>query len=107
MDDWLQVTPQGTPVSSWRDVPVMPGAIAGEDYEGMYLYTTATRPAEVQRYYEGEMPQLGWELFAIGQGDRDVVDYDPMLFFKRDSEFATITLLVHPTSDLTYVLLYR
>jgi len=107
LEEWL-IPPQGTPVAEWHGIPIMPQAIAGEEREGLYVYTTKVKPAEVQRYYEQAMPRLGWELFAVGQGDRSKIDYDPMLFFKRnnETEAGTVFLMVSPADNLTYVMLH-
>ncbi len=52
----------GTPLSEWKSVPVMPGAIAGrEDSSGAYTFTIAASPVEVANYYDGELTNLGFQ----------------------------------------------
>ncbi len=52
----------GTPISEWKSIPVMPGAIAGsEDSSGTYTFTTAAAPVEVANYYDRELTKLGFQ----------------------------------------------
>jgi hypothetical protein len=57
--------PQGTPISEWKGIPVMPQATAGEEFaEGsIYSYKVDASIEEVQQYYKTELEQLGWQSF--------------------------------------------
>ncbi len=87
----------------WRSIPVLPEAIAGDEQESEYSYTTQIEPAKVQDYYEKRMAQLGWELWAAAEGDD--IDYKPLMFFKKNDQVVTVALIVNPDTNLTYVLL--
>ncbi len=54
--------PSGTPLADWNGIPIMPGAIAGEDAGGAYQFTTAADPADVVAFYEAELANLGFKV---------------------------------------------
>ncbi|MBN1979569.1 MAG: hypothetical protein JW918_19405 [Anaerolineae bacterium] len=99
--DGLLPEPRGEPVSEWMGIPVMAEAIAGEEIRGMYAYTVAVGPKEVETYYIEVMPMFGWTLFAVGEVEGK--DYSPFLMFQKGEEVASVMLAVKPSSDLTYV----
>src|ERR1700752_3482099 len=44
--------PQGTPVESWNDIPIMPEATSGQEFdEKTYSFKTDATVQEVQNYY--------------------------------------------------------
>jgi hypothetical protein len=53
--------PQGTPVSEWQGIPIMPGAIAGDGDEGFYRFITKASQDEVRDYYIKTMPKYWWK----------------------------------------------
>jgi hypothetical protein len=80
----------------------MPSAIAGDGDSSGYAFTIQASPEDVQHFYENEMPKLGWNLFASGQGTTDAL----MLMFMKGSDLLTISII--PQSDgLIYVLLVK
>lgn len=54
--------PSGTPLAEWNGIPIMPGAIAGEDVGGAYQYTIVADLAEITAFYETEFSRLGFEV---------------------------------------------
>jgi hypothetical protein len=77
--------PQGAPLSTWRDIPIMPQATAGQELEGMYSFKTNSSAQEVRAYYEAELPKLGWSsLFS----STDM----PFLVYSKDNATLTVTL---------------
>lgn len=52
--------PQGTPVSEWQGIPIMPDAIAGDGGETFYKFITKVSQDEVRDYYIETMPKYGW-----------------------------------------------
>ncbi|HXQ36086.1 MAG TPA: hypothetical protein VN843_18875 [Anaerolineales bacterium] len=53
--------PQGTPVESWNDIPIMPEATSGQEFdEKTYSFKTDATVQEVQNYYSEQLPGLGW-----------------------------------------------
>ena len=52
--------PVGTPLQSWHDVPVMPQATAGQEFNvHVYSYVDAATLSEAQQYYAGKLAALG------------------------------------------------
>lgn len=95
-------TPAGTPAKEWKGIPIMPGAIAGSDDGNTYSFTIKSSVDEIQKFYEKEMAKLGWNAFAVGQGQTQTA----LLMFMKDSETLTLTFL--PQSDGTvYVMLVK
>jgi hypothetical protein len=95
-------TPAGTPAKEWKNIPIMPGAIAGADDGNTYSFTIKSSVDEIQKFYEKEMAKLGWKAFAVGQGQTQTA----LLMFIKDSETLTLTFL--PQSDGTiYVMLVK
>jgi hypothetical protein len=54
--------PQGTPVQEWRGIPIMPQAIAGEEFSesNTYSFKANVTAQEVQEFYSNELTALGW-----------------------------------------------
>jgi hypothetical protein len=98
---WVLPEPRGEPVAEWKGIPVMAEAIAGEEVEGVYIYTIAVGPKDVETYYIEVMPMFGWELFAVGEVESK--DYYPFLMFQKGEEVVSVMLMERPGSDLTYV----
>jgi len=93
--------PSGKPVTSWKDIPVIPDAIAGEEKEGGYSYTTKATSEQVQDYYNSEMLKKGWEFFATGKGETGSL----LLMYQKDGK--TTTVSIFEQGDLTIVLLIQ
>lgn len=59
--------PAGEPVASWRDIPVMPGAIHGDAYNAKYYYggderysfTIQATQDEILNYYVSALTKIG------------------------------------------------
>ena len=52
--------PVGTPVKTWRNVPVMPQATAGQEYPPfVYSYTATATLDQARQYYAALAPSLG------------------------------------------------
>ena len=59
--------PTGTPADTWNEIPVMPGALTGGDRAGGgYAFTIQTGEAEVIVYYDKELANRGWSIYARG-----------------------------------------
>ena len=82
--------PQGTPVSEWNDIPVMPQATAGQEFKesNTYSYNVDASVKEVQDYYKAELEKLGWtSSFNMPGNDTVAVE-----LFQKDSSFLTVTI---------------
>lgn len=94
--------PTGEPLSAWKDIPVMPGAIAGDEINQAYTFVVDASVEDVAAFYEKKLPELGWEKFATGQGQSGAL----MLIFAKDSDMLTITILPQEEGR-TYVMLVK
>lgn len=93
--------PQGTPVQVWREIPIMPQATAGQEFDGgNYSFKVNVTSKEVQDYYNAELPKLGWaEFSAPVQGDTVV------MIFSKGSNILTINITSSETETLVWLLL--
>lgn len=91
--------PQGTPVQVWREIPIMPQATAGQEFDGeTYSFKVNATSQEVQDFYTAELPKLGWEALSMPtQGDA------MLMVFSKGSNILTIT--VAPAQSEMVVLL--
>ncbi|HET9905124.1 MAG TPA: hypothetical protein VFQ23_00740 [Anaerolineales bacterium] len=91
--------PQGTPVEVWREIPIMPQATAGQEFDGeTYSFKVNATSTEVQDYYNAELPKLGWEALSMPtQGDAT------LMVFSKGNNILTIT--VAPNQSEIVVLL--
>lgn len=57
------VMPSAVPVAEWEGIPIMPGAIAGEEVAGGvgYEFSIQATVDEITAYYETELAGLGYE----------------------------------------------
>lgn len=56
--------PSAVPVAEWEGIPIMPGAIAGEELAGGegYQFSIQSSVDEITTYYETELAALGYEV---------------------------------------------
>ena len=52
---------EGTPVPEWKKIPVMVGALAGDESSTNYAYTINATQSAFSVFYAHEMPKLGWD----------------------------------------------
>jgi hypothetical protein len=81
--------PQGTPVSEWQGIPIMPQAVTGQEFnDSTYSFKVDVTPKEVQEYYTGELTSLGWsQTFDMpGSGNGAI------MVLSKDSHLLTITI---------------
>lgn len=93
------LVPEGQSASKWNGIPIMPGAIAGEGDEESYVFTIEASAKQVQEYYELELDRLGWQPFAQGDGDSEVMF--------MNNEGSTITISIISKGDRSLVLLVK
>ena len=93
--------PQGAPVSEWNEIPIMPQATAGQEFNqnNMYSFKADVTAPEVQDFYHEKLAALGWtESFIFPGGSEGGV----MVFQKEDS---ILTITITSVEDATVVLL--
>jgi hypothetical protein len=61
VDDMLN--PQGTPLKTWKDIPVMPQATAGQEFakDNTYSFKVKADVEEVYDFYKEKLTALGWD----------------------------------------------
>lgn len=100
----IPLTPMALPgekaLNEWRGFPILPGALAGQEYEQSYVFTTHTWPSSVKRFYKNEMTELGWSVEVRHDG----TNY--LLLLGRGEEFASIAITLHP-DQVTLVILSK
>src|SRR6266542_6231746 len=53
--------PQGTPVETWKDIPIMPQATAGQEFNhSTYSFKINDNDKAVQDFYKDKLTTLGW-----------------------------------------------
>lgn len=82
--------PQGTPVSEWNDIPVMPQATAGQEFPDAktYSFKVDATVKEAQDFYDAELEKLGWSTFFNMPADAN----GSVLVFQKDDKILTITI---------------
>jgi hypothetical protein len=94
------LNPTGTPVSQWNNVPVMPQATAGQEFnKNTYSYKASGITAtDVQTFYTDQLKTLGWSstFSALGGSDNGT------MLFTKDTSVLSITVT---TSDKDVVVL--
>ena len=81
--------PEGTPVEVWNDVPIMPQATAGQEFDkSVYSFKANATLKEAQDFYDARLSDLGWnQPFSMpSEGDGAI------MVFQRDSSVLTITI---------------
>ena len=94
--------PSGKPSSEWAGIPIMPNALAGEGDSSGYSFTIDASLDEIQKFYETELPKLGWNVFASGLGTTDAV----ILMFMKDADILSVSIIPQPDGTM-YVLLVK
>jgi len=93
--------PQGTPVQEWRGIPIMPQAIAGEEFSetNTYSFKANVTAQEVQDFYSNELTALGW----TQPFDVPLEAEGGLLIFQKDN--SGLMILVTPSEGSVIVLL--
>lgn len=54
--------PEGNPAQEWRGIPIMPEAVAGQEFpiNNAYSFRAQVTAQEVQAFYDKRLIQLGW-----------------------------------------------
>jgi hypothetical protein len=83
------LAPTGQPVNEWNGIPIMSGALAGEEKDGVYRFTTPASPEEIEVFYNRELSQRGWELAGTKEGNAGAV----LLIFSNADDTVSISIL--------------
>ncbi|MFC1879820.1 hypothetical protein ACFLZW_07905 [Chloroflexota bacterium] len=83
--------PEDPPLSEWKGIQIMPGAIAGKvSDDSSYYYTVDAAADEIVAFYKRVMSNNGWSL--LGGTDPQETDYLVMLMFIKDVQVRTINI---------------
>jgi hypothetical protein len=95
--------PSGDPLTNWNNIPIMPSAINGEELDlEAYAFTVVASMEEIQDFYDYQLPKIGFEPFAVGQG----APGKALLIFMGDSGMLTLSILiVDEEASLYYVMI--
>ena len=93
--------PQGNPAQEWRGIPIMPEAIAGQEFavNNAYSFTVQASAQDVQAFYDERLTQLGWSQPFESPFDEN----SGMMTFRKERSSLAIT--VTPSEDYMVVLL--
>lgn len=77
--------PQGVPVATWKEIPIMPEAVAGAESQGMYSFRVNASLKQVHDFYAAALPPLGWSGLFAGQEL-------PIEVYSNENQVLTITI---------------
>ena len=94
--------PQGTPVSEWNGIPIMPQATAGQEFDSStYSFKVGVTPKEVQDFYNAELTELGWNQPFNIPGESDTA----IMVFQKDDQTVTITITTFEGATVVLLIL--
>lgn len=101
--------PGSTTISTWKGLPIIPGASEGKEGIGAYgagayyVYTANADVADVKRFYQDQMQSARWELLSVGDVSVRGTDIGKAysLLFAKSGDLVTIS--VFTKDDMTYV----
>jgi len=81
--------PQGTPVSEWNGIPVMPQATVGQEFADTHTYSFKVNATvqEAQDFYKTQLTGLGWSSFFNMPGGES----GGAQIFQKDDSVLTVT----------------
>jgi hypothetical protein len=84
------INPTGAPVSQWNDIPVMPQATAGQEFnKNTYSFkASGVTEADVQTFYNDKLKAAGWTSPFSAQGGSN----GGIMLFTKDSSVLSITV---------------
>ena len=98
------LNPTGTPVSQWNDIPVMPQATAGQEFnKNTYSYkASGVTETDVQTFYNDKLKAAGWSSPFSAQGGSQ----GGIMLFTKDLSVLSITVTT-VDQDLVVLLLMQ
>src|SRR6266496_3968054 len=84
------INPQGTPVSEWKGIPIMPHLTDGQEFTDTHTYSFKVDATvkEAQDFYKTELPKLGWSSsFSMPSVGNVSIEA-----FQKDSDVLTVTI---------------
>ena len=93
--------PQGAPVQEWRGIPILPQAIAGQEFSenNTYSFKANVTAKEVQDFYTEKLAALGWsQPFSL-----PIESEGGLMVFRKDQDSLAVTIT--PSEGSVVVLL--
>jgi hypothetical protein len=90
-DVLASLVPHGTPDALWNELPIMPGALAGEGEASGYRFTIKAERDDIEAYYVSELEKLGWQKFASGESPGGSY----LIFFAGPQGSLSVSILPH------------
>lgn len=82
--------PGGAPVKLWKDIPIMPEAVTGEENADRYRFMLEATVDQVEDFYKAELPKLGWKFNTKGTGENGA----PIFIFSKNGKILSISVIV-------------
>jgi hypothetical protein len=82
--------PSGVPVEKWRDIPIMPDAVTGDEEADRYRFMVKAEVDQVEEFYKKELVKLGWKFDARGTGENGA----PIFIFSKSGKIISISVIV-------------
>jgi hypothetical protein len=82
--------PKDVPLKVWKELPIMPGAITGEELPDRYRFLLSANVGQVGDYYKKELPKLGWKFVTSGTGENGA----PIFIFSKGKTILSISVIV-------------
>jgi hypothetical protein len=95
------LVPTGQPLNEWNGIPIMTGALAGDEKDEMYRFTILASREEIQSFYERQLSQRGWELTATKPGNAGAI----LMIFSTDQD--TVSIYILPNRDTLLVMIIK
>ena len=95
--------PQGTPVQEWRGIPIMPDAVAGQEFSenNTYSFKANVTAKDVQDFYKQKLTDLGWSQPFDVPFDAN----GGAMVFRKDQSSLAITVIPSEGSVLVWLVL--
>ena len=87
----VSLVPSGTPDTQWNEIPIMPGALAGEGDASGYRFTIKAERDAIETYYKSELEKLDWQVFASGESPGGSF----LMFFAGPKGSLSVSILPH------------
>ena len=92
LEEFKYANPQGTPLSEWKDVPIMPGATVGQEFnEYTYSFKVDETPEGIKDYYKAVLTDRGWtSQFDLPVGN----DEGGLMLYVQGDNLLTISITI-------------
>jgi hypothetical protein len=95
--------PQGTPVQEWRGIPVMPVAVAGQEFSenNTYSFKANVTAKDVQDFYNAALTERGWSQPFSAPFEAD----GGLMLFRKDQSSLAVTVIASEGSVVVLLVL--